>query len=1035
MILSDLSVRRPVLATVLSLLLLAFGIVSFFNLPVREYPDTNPPVVSIETIYTGANAALIESQVTRVLEDQIGGIEGVKSIESVSRDGRSEITIEFELGRNVDAAANDVRDRVARVADELPEQAEVPEISKVDSSDDVIVWLSLSSPVLNMMELTDFADRFLVDRLAAVDGVARVRIGGERRFAMRIWLDPLALAARGLTVADVEAVLRLENVELPAGRLESTETDFAVRVKRAYSRAEDFRRMVLRRGADGHLVRLGEVAQVEVGPAEIRTELRGNGANMVGLGIIPQSTASTLAVATAVQAEVDRIQLTLPASITLENAFDTSVFIEESIAEVYKTLGIAAALVIAVIFLFLGNGRATLIPAVTVPISLVATFIVLDLFGFSINLLTLLALVLAIGLVVDDAIVVLENIHRRIELGEPPLLAAYRGAREVGFAVIATTLVLISVFVPIALIGGTVGRVFTELAVAIAAAVGFSSLVALTLAPMLCSKLLAPANQESWLQRGITALFDRLGRGYGGLLRLCIANPLAIGALVVGLGWLSVILVQHIPSEFAPKEDRGAFFIIVNGPEGAGFDYTQRYMHRIEDMLMPMVETGEATRVLVRVPLSFGRIDTANSGIGIVVMAPWQERDRSTFAVMGETFGMLSGLPGVRAFPVMRQGLSRGAPKQPVQFVIGGGSYAELAAWRDVIVEKAEAWPGLISVESDYKETKPQLIVSIDRNRAADLGVPLVQIGSALATLLGSRSVTTYEDRGEEYDVILQMARENRMQVSDMETIFVRSRSSGALIPLSNLVKVEERAESGQLNRYNRLRAITISASPAPGYSLGEGIAFLNETARKELPGAARIDYKGESKELSDSGTALYFTFGFALLMVFLVLAAQFESFIHPLTIMLTVPLAIAGALGGLILSGGTLNIYSQIGIVILVGLATKNGILIVEFANQLRDQGLAVTDALIQAAKARLRPIIMTGVSTALGAVPLVLAQGAGSASRATIGMVIMSGICAATFLTLFVVPTFYVLLGRFTRSPDAVTNDLRKLAKPGEI
>ncbi|MFW5452532.1 efflux RND transporter permease subunit [Thioalkalivibrio sulfidiphilus] len=1029
MIISDVANRRPVFAVVISLLLIAFGIISFDCLPLREYPDINPPVVTILTDYPGANAAIVETKITQLIEDRVSGIEGIQWIQSDSADGRSRITIEFDVGRDIDAAANDVREAVSRVVRQLPDEADPPMVFKADTNADVILWLNLSSTRLNRMELTDYAERYLVDRLSVVDGVALVRVGGALTYSMRIWLDREALAARRLTVDDVEQALRRENVELPAGRVESVDREFNVRVARAYSTPEDFARLVVRRGDDGHLVRLGEVARVEIGPADERTELRGNGESMVGLGIIQQSTANTLAVSQAVKAEADRIRPSLPEGVFLNLSYDSSVFIEGAIKEVYTTLFIAMGVVILVIYLFLGNVRAMLIPAVTVPVSLIAAFTALYALGFSVNLLTLLALVLAIGLVVDDAIVVLENIHRRIELGEPPLLAAYRGARQVGFAVVATTLVLIAVFVPLAFLQGNIGRLFTEFALAMAAAVAFSSLVALTLSPVMCARLIRADNQKTGLSHVMHVAFERLGNLYGRVLALSLKVPVVTGAVLIGLFAVIAVLIQIIPNEYAPREDRGAFFVFVNAPEGTSYPTMVQNMREVEKRLMPLLESGEAIRVLARTPRSFGNSEVVNDGIGIVVLQHWDERSRSASEIMTALQPELAQIPGVRAVTVMRQGLGGRRAGQPVQFVLGGPDYEELARWRDLIIERASENPGLRGLDSDFKETKPQLMVTIDKDRAADLGVSVESIGRTLETMLASRRVTTYIDRGEEYDVILEGEREQRRTPNDITNIYVRSQRSGELIPLSNLVTFVEQADAASLNRYNRMRAVTITAGLADDYTLGEALDYLDRIAAELLPETARIDYKGDSLEFRKAGGAVIFVFALALLVVFLVLAAQFESFVHPLVIMLTVPLAIAGALFGLWVTGQTLNIYSQIGIVMLIGLAAKNGILIVEFANQLRDQGIEFHQALMDAARLRLRPVLMTAVTTVMGTLPLILGSGPGAESRFVIGTVVFSGVLFATLFTLFVVPVAYQTLARYSGSPGDTGRRIREL------
>jgi multidrug efflux pump len=1023
MIISDISVKRPVFAAVVNILLIAFGYLAFQQLPVRELPDVDSPNVSISTIYPGASAAIVESRITMLIEEQISGIEGIRSISSTSSDGQSRVNVEFDLARDIDNATNDIRDRVSRVVARLPLEADPPRVSKANSRERAIVWFNLSSNVLDEMQLTDYAERNIVDRLSVVDGVARIQSGGQKRIAIRIWLDRRQLAARGITADDVERVLRSENVELPGGRLETFDRDFTVRVERSYGSPEDFAQLVLGQGADGHLITLDEVADIEIAPADVRQAYRGNGENNVGIGIVKQSNANTLAVARAAKAEIEVIRATLPASMMIDDSYDSSVFVEEAINEVYRTLLIAIALVVTVIFLFLGNVRAALVPSLTVPVCLIATFMALQLAGFSINLLTLLALVLTIGLVVDDSIVVLENIHRRIEEGEPALLASYRGARQVSFAVIATTLVLIGVFVPVIFMDGNVGRMFGEIALTLSASVAFSSLVALTLTPMLCSKLLSRKAHHSWLDRKVEKSFKLLGGIYVDSLRIAFNNKTAIFIILGGAFLISAALMKKIPLEFMPNEDRGAFMIMARGPEGAGFQSTLANLTEIESRLMEAVEDGRAGRIIIRIP-GFGAATEANTGMGIVIMPAWKERDTSTDEMIAWTRQRIADITDISAYVgAFRFG---GGSGNPVQFVIGGTSYEELARFRDIILERARQNPGLINLDSDYHETKPQIRVAVDRERAADLGVPIQVIGRTLETMLGGRRVTTYTQGGEEYDVILQAALEDRTSPDDIKNIYVRSARTGEMIPLSNLLTTELIADSGSLQRFNRIRALTISAGLAPGYNLGEALDFLEQVVLEELPDVSSIDYKGESREFKDAGSAVIFMFLLALLVVYLILAAQFESFIHPFTIMLTVPLAIAGGLLGLYFTGGTLNIYSEVGIVILIGLASKNGILIVEFANQLRDKGHELEDALLQACRTRLRPILMTGLSTAIGTLPLVLSVGPGSASRSSIGIVIVTGVIFATFFTLFVIPVFYRLLAPFTAPPGAVAEKL---------
>lgn len=1027
---SDLSIRRPVFATVMSLLLIVLGVMAFSRLTLRELPAIDPPIVSVDVTYPGASAAVVETRVTQILEDALSGIEGIETIESRSVNGRSSISIEFTLARDIEAAANDVRDSVSRVTNRLPEEADPPQIEKVEADSDPILWLNMSSTQMDTLQLSDYAERYVVDRLSSVDGVAQVRIGGQQRYAMRVWLDRDALAARGITVNEVEAALAAENVELPAGRIESNTRDFTLRVARSYQKPEDFAQIPLGKGQDGYVVRLGDVARIELNSAERRAYYRSNGEPNIGLGIVKISTANSLDVARAVREQAERIQQTLPAGTKIFVAFDTTVFIESAVERVYHTLIEAIVLVLIVIWLFLGSVRAALIPAVTVPVCLLAAFIPLWLFGFSINLLTLLALVLCIGLVVDDAIVVLENIQRRTDLGEPRLVAAARGTKQVAFAVIATTAVLVAVFLPVGFMEGNTGRLFRELSVALAGAVAISAFVALTLTPMMSSKLVRPHREEKSnpINRWVNARLEWVGTRYRSFLDGAVDRPwLFIVVMLVAMG-LSFVLFKVVPSELAPPEDRGSFQITIQGPEGAGFDYTVKQVQQVEKIVASHTGPDQVIqRYNPRVPGGFGASEEMHTGRIAVFLQDWSKRDISTANVAKQLQGELAQLPGVRAMPQVSGGLVR-SRGQPISIVLGGPEYAELAQWRDRLLARMEKNPGFFSADSDYKETRPQMRVEIDRQRAADLGVPVGDIGHALETMMGSRRVTTFVQNGEEYDVIVQSNRELRATPADLAAIQVRSRD-GALVPLSNLVTLKELAEPGSLNRFNRLRAITISAGLSPGYRMGDAIAWLEQAVQEELPEHAQIDWKGESREYKQAGGAVMLTFTLALLIVFLVLAAQFESFIHPFVIMLTVPLGVLGALIGLALTGGTLNLFSQIGIVMLVGLAAKNGILIVEFANQLRDEGRSIHQAIVEASSVRLRPILMTSIATVVGAVPLVLAGGPGSASRATIGIVVIFGVSFSTLLSLFVVPAFYVMLAKYTRSPEAVAHELEKL------
>lgn len=1035
MVLSDISIQRPVFATVMSLLLIVLGIMAFSRLTVRELPAIDPPIVSVDVSYPGASAAVVETRITQVLEGALAGIEGINMIESSSRNGRSSVTIEFNLNRDIEAAANDVRDSISRVMGRIPPEADPPRVAKVESDAEVIVWLNMRSTSMDTMALTDYAHRYVVDRLSALDGVAQVQVGGGQTYAMRIWLNRDALAARGLTSGDVESALRAENVELPAGSIESAQRDFTLRVQRDYRSAEEFRMIPLRRGADGYVVRLGDVAEVELGASERRSYLRSNFQPNVGLGIIRTSTANALDVATAAREEAERVQSSLPQGTEIFVAYDSTVFIDDSIKRVYRTLAEAALLVVLVIWLFLGSLRAAIIPAVTLPVCLIAAFIGLYAFGYSINLLTLLALVLCIGLVVDDAIVVLENVQRRADLGEPPLVAAKRGVKQVAFAVIATTAVLIAVFLPVGFMEGNTGRLFRELSVALAVAVAISSFVALTLTPMMCSKLVRAHGKKqtgfnAWTNRQLGRLSDAYGRQIGGLVDLKPRNLvlLVVGAMAacIALSWL---LFTRVPSELAPSEDRGRFFIAIDGPEGAGFDYTVTQVQQVEQLLAPLIgDDKPIVRANSRAPRGWGGGEEMHTGNIIVFMQDWNKRDVSTEEVVTQLRRELSQLPGVQARAMAPGGLVGGRGGGRFSMVLGGPNYEELVQWRDRMMARMDEYPGLLSPDSDYKETRPQMRVHIDRTRAADLGVSVTEIGRTLETMMGSRRVTTYVDDGREYDVVMQAEREYRMTPQDLGDTQVRARG-GALVPLANLVTLEELAEPARFNRFNRLRAITVTAELAPGTPMSQAIEWAQATAAEELPGYAQIDWKGEAREFLSAGSAVMVTFLMALLIVYLVMAAQFESFVHPFVIMFTVPLAVLGALLGLWLTGGTLNLFSQIGIVMLVGLAAKNGILIVEFANQLRDDGRSVAEAIAEASAVRLRPILMTSAATVIGAIPLVAAGGPGSASRAAIGVVIIAGVSFATLLSLFVIPALYALMAPMTRSPDALKREMDTL------
>ncbi len=1019
---SDLSVRRPVFAAVAAIILCVIGLAAFTGLPIRELPNVDPPVVSVSTAYRGASAEVIEERITQVIERQVSGIQGIDRVNSSSRDGRSQINITFTLDRDLDDAANDVRDAVSRVSANLPDQADPPQIAKATADSSPIIILNLTSTSLSPLELADYADRYLVERMSTVPGVAQAGLNGQL-YAMRIWLNPDAMAARGVTVDDVENALNSQNVELPAGSLESDSKDFTIRVTRSYSKPEDFLKLPLRAAnASGFVVRLGDVARVEEGSNERRKLFRGNTVNQVGIFLTRQSQANDVAISKVVDAEIAEINKTLPPGTQLIKAVDNSIFTAEAIHEVWVTMGISIGLVALVNLLFLGSWRAALIPSIIAPICILSTFIVLAPMGFSLNLLTLLALVLAVGLVVDDAIVVVENIQRRVDEGEPAPVAALRGTRQVFFAVVATTVVLISVFAPLMFLPGYTGRLFVELAVAIAAAVAFSALLAFTLSPMLASKLLRPAGTGGWLARKVDWAMDRLKDSYRhsleGLLAARAASW-ATGAVVIILAAAAGGLFVMLPKEMVPAEDRGRVDININGPEGAGFDYTVKAANEVERQLEKYRADGVADRTIISVP-RFGQ-SQFNTGNGVLVLKDWGERDKTADEVAAELNKTLSRITGVRAVASVRGAFQRGGGGggTNVDLIAVGNDYVELANWLKPMLEAAQDNPGLSRPRIDYEPTSPRLSVQIDRDKAASLGISAQSIGRALETMFGSRRATTYIKNGQEYDVILQSTLEQRRSVADLDQLQVRTQS-GTLVPLSTVVTTQLRGDTPDRPRVDRLRSVTLTAQLAPGYTVEDAVKFLQDQAESRPTPGVSIKWGGQAKDYLEASGAVGIAFGLALLLVFLVLAAQFESWIHPAVIMMTVPLAVLGGLFGLLMTGSTINTYSQIGLIILVGIAAKNGILIVEFANQLRDEGLKVKEAVIEAAALRLRPIIMTSIATAMGALPLVLWTGAGAGSRQTIGAVIFMGAIFATLLTLFVVPVFYNLLARYTKSPE---------------
>ncbi|MBP7649061.1 MAG: efflux RND transporter permease subunit [Phenylobacterium sp.] len=1055
--LSDISVRRPVLAAVAAIILCVVGAACFASLSVRELPSVDPPVVSVSTTYRGASAEVVEERITELIERQVAGIQGIERVNSSSRDGSSRISVSFSLDRDLDTAANDVRDAVSRVTSQLPDQADPPQIAKANADGAPIMFLAFSSTKLNRLQLSDYANRYLVERISTIPGVAQVNLGGSQLYSMRIWLDPQAMASRGITVDDVESALNAQNLELPAGALEAPAKDFTIRVARGYSTAQQFKELPVTSGARGasgsasvagsagalgttaaadgavsaadrgqnaYVTRLGDIARIEEAADERRRTFRSNGRDMVGIAITRQSQANDLEISKGVADQLPEINKSLPPGTKLEIAVDFTVFTKQAIQEVWITMAISLALVALVNFVFLGTWRAAIIPSVVAPICILSTFIVLAPLGFTINLLTLLALVLAIGLVVDDAIVVVENIQRRVDEGEPPVVAAQRGARQVFFAVVATTIVLISVFAPLMFLPGYIGKLFVELAVAITAAVAFSALLALSLSPMLASKLLRPAHGEGFIARRVDAGMTRLRNSYHASLDAMLgrrAASVSAVALVVVLSGLAFALFTVLPRELVPNEDRGRVDINIQGPEGAGYDYTLPAAKQVEARLEALLKDGTITRYTLGVP-RFGQnqFNTGNANASLRDDAAHKISSQDLAAELNKEFAKITA---IRAIASVRPSLQRGGGGPGggggnVDLIVVGNEYAEIERLVRPLMTAVQANPGMARPRLDYEPTSPRLLVDLDRDKAATLGVSARSVGRALETMFGSRKVTTYIKDGQEYDVILQTDRANRQNENDLANLYVRT-GAGTTIPLSSVVTTHVRGDTPDRSRVDRLRAITLSVQLNPGYTVGEAVTFLQAEVAKN-PGTT-VKWGGTARDYLEAGGAVGLAFGMALLLVFLVLAAQFESWIHPAVIMLTVPVAVLGGLFGLLVAGSTINTYSQIGLIILVGIAAKNGILIVEFANQLRDDGLSIREAVIESASLRLRPIIMTSISAAAGALPLIFEGGAGGESRKTIGVVIFFGAIFTTLLTLFIVPVFYNLLARFTKSPLA--------------
>ncbi len=1003
--LSETSIRRPVLASVMSLLILLVGLVSFDRLSLREYPRIDEPVVTVNTVLTGASSEVIESQVTKPLEDSIAGIDGVEVITSISRAERSQISVRFKLVKNPDDAAADVRDRVSRVRGRLPDAVDEPVIAKVEADATPTIWLAFTSQTLSPLEVTDLVNRIVKPRLQTVPGVADIQVGGDRKYAMRIWLDPDKLAAYRVTVQDVEDALRRQNLEVPSGRIESQQREFNVTTRTDLNTVAQFADIALRT-VNSYTVRLRDVGRVEEAAASERSRVRLNGVPSISTGVIRNATANPLEVSAGVRAVMPQIQRDLPPSVTVVQANDLSVFIDRSVKSVYVTVTEAVVLVALVVFVFLRTLRASIIPLVTIPVSLIGAFAMIAAAGFTINTLTLLALVLAIGLVVDDAIVVLENIHRHIEEGLAPFQAALKGAREISFAVVAMTLTLTAVFAPLAFTPGRTGRLFSEFALTLAGAVLVSGFVALTLTPMMCSKLLRHNPKPGRFDRGMEAVLVAVTSGYTKALRGVLSYRWVVLLVMMASAGASWWLFSTAKSELAPLEDRGVIIMPVRAPDGATLDFTARYLDAIDNIVASYPEFDRRFMFM-----GGGQVSSATA---VMRAVDWSERERTTQELARSLLPRMNALPGVSAFPITPPSLGQGFRERPINYVLlTSDSYENLSRVSQQFIAEISKNPGFVQIDNDLQLNKPEIYMDVDRARAADMGVTVDSVARTVETMLGGRAVTRYKRDAEQYDVMVQTEGRGRATPEDIDRLFVRGRND-TMVPLSSLVKLRESVSPRELNHFNQRRSVSITANLAPDYALGEALNFLDQTATKVLPQGYVTELNGVSREFRSSSGALGLVFVLALLFIFLVLSAQFESFLDPFVILLSVPLSMVGALLALKWSGGTLNVYSQIGLITLVGLISKHGILIVEFSNQLRRQGMAVREAVVMAASLRLRPILMTTFAMVLGALPLALASGAGAESRQQIGWVIVGGMSLGTLLTIFVVPTVYTWFAR---------------------
>ena len=1033
MYLTDVSIRRPVVSWVLSLILIVFGIFVFLKLPVRELPSgLQPPVVQVKVEYKSASAPIVDEEITQVLEDVIGGAEGIKNIDSKSEKGESTINIEFDTDIDLDDAANDIRERVARVVDRLPSESNAPQILKQSAGFSTTMWLALSSPTWSDLELGDYAERYLVDKFSSVKNVGRILVGGLRELSVRVWINPIKLAANNLTIQEVERALRSENVSLPAGSLEANNIDLTINLDKSYNDLEKLKQLPITKDKNNP-IRLSDIANIEFGPVSEKTLFRAQTKNAldqktVGIGIYARSGASTVELSKEIKKRIEEVKKTLPEGLSLEIAFNRATYIGEAIKEVYKTLIIAFILVVAIIYLFLGNLKAVIVPAVALPVSLIATFLGLYLFGLSINIFVLLSFILAIGIITDDSVIMTDAIYRRIENGETPLVAAYKGSKQISFAIIATTLILIAVFLPLIFIEGIAGTLFRETAIALSFAIVVSSFVALTLSPMLGSKFLKKKTKENFFVVKFDKLFKASSNFYQETLIFWLDKKKTIIIFLMLIIFSSGLLYNYTKKELLPMEDRGAYLIIGFTDEGSSFDYTQKRAKDVEKRLVPLLEAEDSPykRFLMIVP-GFG---SDNSFVIIALLDHWKNRKQNSQTIMRQAIGKIVTVPQTVAFPISPQSIRISSYNKPIQMVILGSTYEELEKIQFEVIRNLRKNRNLSRIESDYSRNKPEIKLDINKNKAKDLGISAQSIGQTLETLYGGKTVTKFNKLGKEYPIILQQYLDDRKSKESISKIYVRSEKTGKLISLANLVDFKEEGSANKLSRYNRQRAVTISANINEGYTLAEAIKYLEKTISEVAP-ENQITWKGKSEELKETSNELYIIFALALLTAYLVMAATFNSFIHPFIIVLTVPLAVFGGLVFILFFNSSINIFSQIALVILIGISTKNSILIVDYANRLRTAGKSIENAVRESCSLRFRPIIMTSLSTMFAMIPLIVGNigpGAGESSRLAVGSTILGGMLISTFFTLYVTPTMYLALAKNTKRIDVIDIELKK-------